>query len=71
MLKYDEKIFKELMKRGIMKKSDAHQMALYFVAPVYMYMGIWDREPDRSNECMTAIRKHIKNFIEMTKISNA
>ncbi|MCR5147744.1 MAG: TetR/AcrR family transcriptional regulator [Eubacterium sp.] len=71
MLKYDEKIFKELMKRGIMKKSDAHQMALYFVAPVYMYMGIWDREPDRAKECMSAIRKHVKNFIELTKISNA
>ena len=67
MLKYDEKIFKELMKRGIMKKGDAHQMALYFVAPVYMYMGIWDRQPERAKECMTAIKKHVKNFVELTK----
>ena len=67
MLEYDEKIFKELMKRGIMKNADAHQMALYFVAPVYMYMGIWDRQPEKAKECMTAIKKHVKNFIEMTK----
>ncbi|MBR6403443.1 MAG: TetR/AcrR family transcriptional regulator [Eubacterium sp.] len=67
MLKYDEKIFSELMKRGIMKQADAHQMALYFVAPVYMYMGIWDRQPEKANECMNSIKKHVKNFVEMTK----
>ncbi len=67
MLEYDEKIFKELMKRGVMKQSDPHQMALYFVSPVYMYMGIWDRQPNRAKECMNAIKNHVKNFMEMTK----
>ncbi|MBO4471152.1 MAG: TetR/AcrR family transcriptional regulator [Clostridia bacterium] len=66
MLDYDTKLFGELMKAGFMKKDDPKQMALYFCAPVFMYMEIWDREPEKEHECMEAIRKHVSHFFEMT-----
>ena len=67
MFHHDEMLFAKLMERGGMKKGDPKQMALYFYAPVLMYMGIWDRDPRRKEECVEAIRTHVKNFFEMTK----
>ncbi|SEP55307.1 transcriptional regulator, TetR family [Lachnospiraceae bacterium NE2001] len=69
MLSYDEKLFTSLMKRGVIKKGDAKTLARMFYAPVIMYMGIWDREPDRAKECEKAIKSHVEDFVAMTKVS--
>ena len=67
MLSYDEKLFENLMERGVIRKGDSKTLASMFYAPVIMYMGIWDREPDRAKECEKAIKKHVEEFVEMTK----
>ena len=67
MLGYDEKLFERLMAVGAIEKGDPKHLALMFFAPVIMYMGIWDREPDRADECESAIKEHVEKFYKMTK----
>lgn len=67
MLGYDEKLFEQLIKAGIIKKGNPKILASMFYAPVIMYMGIWDREPDKAKECEKAIKDHVEQFFKMTK----
>ena len=67
MLGYDEKLFEHLIKAGVIKPGNPKVLAAMFYAPVIMYMGIWDREPDRADECEKAIRDHVEQFFTMTK----
>lgn len=67
MLGYDEKLFEQLIKAEVIKKGNPKVLAAMFYAPVIMYMGIWDREPERAKECETAIRNHVKQFFMMTR----
>ena len=48
MLGYDEKLFEQLIKAEVIKKGNPKVLAAMFYAPVIMYMGIWDREPERA-----------------------
>ena len=67
MLGYDEKLFEHLIKAGVIKKGDPKVLAAMFYAPVTMYMGIWDREPNRAKECEKAIKNHVEQFFQMTR----
>ncbi len=66
MLGYDEKLFKQLIKGGVIKEGNPKTLAAMFYAPVIMYMGIWDREPERAKECEKAIKNHVEQFFMMT-----
>ena len=68
MLGYDEKLFKQFIKAGVIKEGDPKILAAMFYAPVLMYMGIWDREPNKAKECEKAIKSHVEHFFMMTKI---
>ena len=66
MLGYDEKLFEQLIKAGVIKQGNPKVLAAMFYAPVIMYMGIWDREPERAKECEAAIKNHVEQFFMMT-----
>jgi AcrR family transcriptional regulator len=66
MLGYDEKLFNQLIKGGVIKEGNPKTLAAMFYAPVIMYMGIWDREPERAKECEKAIKNHVEQFFMMT-----
>ena len=66
MLGYDEKLFEQLIKSAVIKKGKPKFLAAMFYAPVIMYMGIWDREPERARECEKAIKDHVEQFFMMT-----
>ena len=70
MLGYDEKLFGQLIKAGVIKKGEPKMLAAMFYAPVIMYMGIWDREPKRAKECERAIENHVEQFFLMTRNKN-
>ena len=67
MLGYDEKLFEQLIQNGAIKKGDPKVLAAMFYAPVTMYMGIWDREPNRAKECEKAIKNYVEQFFQMTR----
>ena len=66
MLEYDERLFEQLIGSGIISSGDPKALAAMFYAPVLMYMGIWDRQPDKAKECEAAIKMHIEQFCKMT-----
>jgi len=66
MLDYDEKLFEQLIKSAVIKKGKPKSLAAMFYAPVIMYMGIWDRAPERARECEKAIKDHVEQFFMMT-----
>jgi len=66
MLGYDEKLFNQLIKGGVIKEGNPKTLAAMFYAPVIMYMGIWDREPERAKECEKSIMNHVEQFFMMT-----
>ena len=66
MLGYDEKLFNQLIKGGVIKEGNPKILAAMFYAPVIMYMGIWDREPERAKECEKSIKNHVEQFFMMT-----
>ena len=67
MLEYDERLFDQMIRSGVIRNGDPKTLAAMFFAPVWMYMGIWDREPDRAKECEKAIKAHIEQFCNLTK----
>ena len=67
MLRYDERLFEQLIRSGTIRQGDPKALAAMFYAPVIMYMGIWDRQPDKAKECEAAIKMHIEQFCKMTK----
>jgi hypothetical protein len=66
MLGYDERLFEQLIKAGVIKNGNPKVLAAMFYAPVIMYMGMWDREPKRAEECEKAIKDHVEQFFLMT-----
>ena len=67
MLRYDERLFEQLIRSGTIRQGDPKALAAMFYAPVLMYMGIWDRQPEKAQECEAAIKVHIEQFCKMTK----
>ena len=67
MLRYDERLFEQLIRSGTIRQGDPKALAAMFYAPVIMYMGIWDRQPGRAAECEAAIKAHVEQFCKMTK----
>lgn len=68
MLRYDERLFEQLIRSGTIRQGDPKALAAMFYAPVIMYMGIWDRQPEKAQECEAAIKDHIEQFCKMTKV---
>ena len=68
MLRYDERLFEQLIRSGTIRQGDPKALAAMFYAPVLMYMGIWDRQPEKAQECEAAIKDHIEQFCKMTKV---
>lgn len=61
-LKYQSDLFALLIGRGIFKEENADIMALHFYSPIYTLLTLCDRHPDRENEALKMLEKHIKQF---------
>ena len=66
-LKYQSGLLGLLIASGCMKKEDPDIMALEFFAPIYLWMTVCDREPDREPEALRMLEKHIRQFSRMYK----
>lgn len=66
-LKYQTGLLQLLIMRGYMKNEDANMMALQFFAPIYLWMTVCDREPQREPEALQMLEKHIRQFNRMYK----
>ena len=61
-LKYQTGLFQMILMQGQMKEADEQIMALQFYSPIYMLLTLCDREPQREEEALSLLEKHIRQF---------
>ena len=66
-LKYQTGLFQMIISQGQLKKEDADMMALQFYAPIYLLLTLCDREPQREEEALRLLERHIRQFNRMYK----
>ena len=66
-LKYQTGLFQMILMQGQMKKEEEQIMALQFYSPIYLLLTLCDREPQREDEALQLLEKHIRQFNRMYK----
>ena len=64
MLKYFEGMIRFLILRNTLKAADTEIMAAQLSSPITVWINLCDREPDREEEVMGLVRKHVLQFFE-------
>ena len=54
-----------LIREGVLKDADPAIMAAQFAFPITVWINLCDREPDRAEEVMELVRKHVLQFFEV------
>ncbi len=62
LVRYHRELFVKLMEVGELKKADADSVALMYMAPVMVLLGVCDRQPEREAECLEKLSAHIGLF---------
>lgn len=60
-VEYTEDIFREMMKKGVLKKADPKQLAVEFYAPMYLLINMADRSDDKA-VLAEMLNNHIERF---------
>lgn len=61
-VEYISGVFSLLMTQGYYKKADPYVMALQFYSPLYLLILTYDRQPERYEEAVAFLEKHIQQF---------
>lgn len=61
-LSYQGMLLGLLVAQGLLVTENVPIMTLHFYAPIYMLLTVCDREPEREQEAMELIEKHIRQF---------
>lgn len=64
-LNYFTGMMKFLIREGILKNADTGIMAAQFSSPITVWINLCDREPEREEEVMGLIGKHVLQFFEI------
>ena len=67
VLNYFTEFIQLLIQKDILIKEDATIMASQFCLPINVWINLCDREPERENEIMELICKHIEQFFKVYK----
>lgn len=57
-----------LIRRGRLADSDPEIMAAQLCLPISMWINLCDREPERENDVMKLIERHIRQFFEVYQV---
>jgi hypothetical protein len=64
-LSYQSALFGLMVDTGITIPENPQIMALQYYAPVYFYLRVCDRQPEREAEAITALEQHFRQFIRL------
>ena len=64
-LSYQSALFGFMVSTGITIPENPQIMALQYYAPVYFYLRVCDRQPEREAEAITALEQHFRQFIRL------
>ena len=65
VLNYFMGMMRFLIREGIFRNADTEIMAAQFSSPITVWINLCDREPDREDEVMELVRKHVMQFFEI------
>lgn len=65
VLAYHAGIFRALIAAGEIRESDPDTLSMLYVAPVLTLIGVCDRQPEREDECLEKLRRHVSLFFRM------
>lgn len=65
LLRYHAGIFRALIAAGEICAEDPDALALQYVAPVLTLIGICDRQPEKEQECLEKLQKHVQLFFRL------
>lgn len=65
LVEYHAGIFRALIAAGEIMAADPETLAMMYVSPVLMLIGICDRQPERENECLDQLKRHVYLFYNM------
>ena len=60
---YMEDLFRELIKKGVLKEENPRQLAVEYYAPLFLLIHMTDKIEEKE-EYMEILRNHIKHFME-------
>lgn len=61
-ISYQTTLFREMIEQGFMRKADPEIMALQFFAPIFVFLNKYDCVPEKENEAIELLEKHIDQF---------
>lgn len=62
VLVYFTGLVKQLTRQGVLAEDDPEIMAAQFCLPISVWINLCDREPEREQEVMSLVEKHIRQF---------
>ena len=65
LVEYHADIFRALISAGEIMAADPETLAMMYVSPVLTLIGICDRQPERENECLDKLKRHVYLFYNM------
>ncbi len=65
VLHYFRGMMRFLIREGTLKNADTQIMAAQFSSPITVWINLCDREPEREDEVMELVRKHVMQFFEI------
>ena len=65
VLNYFMGMMKFLIREGVLKNEDPEIMAAQFSSPITVWINLCDREPEREDEVMELVRKHVMQFFKI------
>ena len=65
ILKYNLGLIRFLIKEGVLRDENSEIMAAQFAWPISMWTNLCDREPEREEEAMELLDRHIKQFFRI------
>ena len=60
---YMEDLFRELMKKGILKEENPRQLAVEYYAPLFLLINMYDKSGE-NEEYIEILSNHTKRFME-------
>jgi len=64
-LAYQSSLFGFMAGTGVTIPEDPQIMALQYYAPVYFYLRVCDRQPEREAEALAMLERHFRQFIRL------
>ena len=65
VLYYFTGMMRFLVREGSLRNADTEIMAAQFSSPITVWINLCDREPEREDEVMELVRKHVMQFFEI------